>query len=268
MKTLWIVHRREEEQAWLAELPPLSMNVVIGHPESRDFRGSPKPDGVLLGLDEDWERELAFAQNEAPKHPAARWWLAGEPHQRETATRLFDSLPHSFLDLSEPSTALQTALNPGLEEETAVPLSKRRDRALLAARFRERFHDLDPESFLALLDPSPGDRPLLIVGEAGTGKRLLARYLHAHTDPVPGPFFEIDGREISETEAFWRALSSAPRGPGLCVSVIAVDALPPSTHRSGENTEFQARGQGALGGRGQGVYRDHAHAQPGAPGCA
>ncbi|NNL85110.1 MAG: hypothetical protein HKP27_05630, partial [Myxococcales bacterium] len=145
---IWVAHRREEERAWLAELPPQGISVMVGAPRFEAFREAPEPQGVLLGLDGDCGEELRFALELCERFPRARWWLAGEAQERSRAERLFDCLPHHFLDLSASGGELRARFASAALAAPAPPLSQLRRQVALSQIFRERFSDLDPELFL------------------------------------------------------------------------------------------------------------------------
>ena len=60
------------------------------------------------------------------------------------------------------------------------PLSWRRGRTALASRFALWFGDRQLPHFMRALDPRMANVPLLVRGEPGTGRGLLARYAHAY----------------------------------------------------------------------------------------
>ncbi len=228
----WVVHRRDEERAWLAELVPRRAAVNVGVPRTEAFREAPEPRAVVLGLEGDCSEELQFANDICNRFPRARWWLAGEPHESGFAARLFDCLPHEFLDLSAASAELRSALETGQLAANGPSLSDLRERSALSDRFRELFSDLDPNLFLPLVNPAEAAAEVLIEGESGTGKRLLARYVHAVTEQAPGPCCEIDARELRDIEELWARLRRVPAEPGdavLAVILLHTDALPETT---------------------------------------
>lgn len=63
---------------------------------------------------------------------------------------------------------------------------------------------VDPASlaFQSLLDKfAPTDATVLIVGETGTGKEVVARYLHHHSQRRNGPFLAVNCGALTESLA-------------------------------------------------------------------
>ncbi len=68
-----------------------------------------------------------------------------------------------------------------IARKPAAALTARRRRDAIAERFARWFGDLELPELLAATDPTRAAAPLVVRGEPGTGRGLLARYLHAVT---------------------------------------------------------------------------------------
>ena len=180
MNTVWIVHRDPVERAALARLAGVSDTATLGAPGDGVFLTAPLPDAIVLGLAGDLESELEFAHRTGPAGRTARWILVGEPREVALARRLFDVLPAEYFLHPPAARALRRAVADARADVTAAPLalSQRPARDALSERFARAFGDLELPTLLRALDPRLADVPLLLLGEPGSGRSLLARYTH------------------------------------------------------------------------------------------
>jgi DNA-binding NtrC family response regulator len=229
--TLWIVHRDERLRAALRRLAGAGDEALLGGPDAAVFRDAPSPRVVLLGLSGDFEAELEFAHRFAERLPATRWLVLVESPDRSEAERLFDALPAEWLDFPPTAAELRLRLRGVAARRHLDELSKRRMRDALSARFARYFADLELPEVLRAVDPRLASVPLLVLGEPGTGRGLLARYVHVFGGDG-GSWREIECRGIAGPEAL-RAALAATEGNGelrdaLAVTVCLrdVDALP------------------------------------------
>ncbi|HKE11769.1 MAG TPA: hypothetical protein VKE73_09365, partial [Myxococcota bacterium] len=191
MALLWIVHRDPGRRLALARLAA-EPSAVIGSPTDRQFDGTGSVSVVVLGVAGDFEAELEFAHRHAPRLRGAAWILVPEPLDLAEARRLFDTLPAELLAFPPEARTLRGLLAAARQRRRADPLSERRSRDGLAARFARWFADLELPDLLRALDPQLGRVPLLVRGEPGTGRGLLARYVHAFGGTTGGAFLSID----------------------------------------------------------------------------
>jgi DNA-binding NtrC family response regulator len=230
---LWIIHRDERLRAALRRLAGASDEALLGAPDDAAFRDAPSPRVVLLGLSGDFEAELEFAHRLAERLPAARWLMLVEPADRSEAERLFDGLPADWLSFPPTAAQLRERLRAAAGRRRQDELSKRRQRDALAGRFARYFGDLELPEVLRALDPRFAEVPLLVLGEPGTGRGLLARYVHVF-GAGGGSWLELDCRGIAGAAELRRALGAAePEGDlwsalGVSVCLRDVDALPAS----------------------------------------
>jgi DNA-binding NtrC family response regulator len=230
MTSLWIVHRDARVRGALARLAGAGAEPTLGAPTDPRFQALAPPELVLLGLAGDLEPELEFAHRYASRWPGAAWFLVAEPADVEESRRLFDALPAEILVYPPRPEELQRRLRSALARRSADPLSERRVRDALAGSFARTFGDLELPELLRALDPRMAGVPLLVRGEPGTGRRLLARYVHAFGGTTGGAFASI-ACECVRTRAelaaeVERAAAGAGARSALTLCLEEVDRLP------------------------------------------
>jgi DNA-binding NtrC family response regulator len=234
MPATWIVHRDARARASLARLAAAGEDAVLGGPGDARFETVPGPDCVVLAVLGDFEAELDFAHRHARRHPDAAWILLAEPADVEEVRRLFDILPARVLQFPAEAQALARHVRASRARRRAQALSERRTRDAVAARFARWFGDLELPAALRALDPRLSEVPLLIRGEPGTGRGLLAAYVHAFGGTQGGHFARIpcaalDVGGLAAEVACAAAEESAARGLTLCLE--DVERLPLAAQR-------------------------------------
>jgi DNA-binding NtrC family response regulator len=179
MPTIWIIHRQARGRAALARLAAAGEEAVLGAPTDDLFASEEIPDVVVLGLGEDFETELEFVHRVSSRLAGCRWILLPEAGAESEAQRLFDTVDPEVLPFPPSPLALRRAIRAGAHRSRVDPLSARRRRDRIALRFTHWFGDLELPDLLRALDPHLAGVPVLIRGEPGTGRQLLARYIHA-----------------------------------------------------------------------------------------
>lgn len=244
--SLWIVHR---DPRWREALRRL----VGGTPLVADpcdpgaLADAPAPRVVLLGVGGDFEAELAWAHGAAARllreraargAPGPAWLLLAEPHDVEEVRRLFDALPAEVVAVTGDVTELRRRLRAALARRSAAALSERSRRDALAARFERWLGDLEDDALLAAIDPARRGLPLLVRGEPGTGRGLLARMLHLHAGSggsAPDAFASATAAPGLDAGALLAGLVPELGGLGssgvLTACVEDVDALAPAAQR-------------------------------------
>jgi len=230
MTSLWIVHRDARVRGALARLTGAGAEPTLGSPTDPRFEAVAAPELVLLGLAGDLEIELEFAHRFASRLPGAAWFLVAEPVDVAEARRLFDALSAEILVYPPRPEELQRKLRSALARRSADPLSERRVRDALAGSFARYFGDLEIPELLRALDPRLAGVPLLVRGEPGTGRRLLARYVHAFGGTTGGAFAAIGCacvRTRAELDAeIERAAAHEGARSALTLCLEEVDRLP------------------------------------------
>ena len=237
MTSLWIVHREDALRRAIARLAGAGEDAVTGAPGDIRFDEAPAPQVVLLGVSGDLESELEFVHRCGRRVGDASWILLGEPWELERARRLFDNLPAAFLEYPPEAAVLRGAITAaaGRRDGDPLPLSQRPARDALSERFARAFSDLELPEVLRALDPRLAAVPVLVVGEPGTGRGTLARYLHHFGGTAGGALIELACGPETTAEDLRAALAASrhnPRSLRAC-SLWLVDAekLSPSLQR-------------------------------------
>jgi DNA-binding NtrC family response regulator len=235
MPSLWIVHRDPAARRALAQLAAAGEDSVLGSPSDTGFEILDAPDAVLLGLAGDLEAELEFAHRYGPRLLGSDWILLADPVDLPEARRLFDSLSAELLAWPPQPKALRRRLQ-RRKGRSADPLSERRARDALAATFSRYFGDLEIPELLRSLDPHLAAVPLLVRGEPGTGRSLMARYVHAFGGTTGGSFVALGCEELRSLADLVSAVGNAARAPraraALTLCLENVNRLPVPLQRT------------------------------------
>ena len=213
MSSVWVLHRDESLRDALAsdlryaDGPELQ----VGDPTHAAWESAAAPAVVVLGVAGDFEAELEFAYRRSRQAPTTQWLLVAEPGDVEEVERLFDAIAGEVLPLDGTAEPLRERLSQRVRrliaQRASPPLSERSRRERLTQRFTDALADLELPALLLATDPRRVAVPLLIRGETGSGRGLLARYLHQLATGVPaGPFVAIPCGGIAdraELETSW-----------------------------------------------------------------
>jgi DNA-binding NtrC family response regulator len=234
MANLWIVHRDTAARRTLARLAGAGAEVFLGAPGDRGFEQAPEPDVILLGPTGDFEAELEFAHRFAQRRRGASWILLPEPGAGDDAGQLFDALSAEILPFPPDPNRLRRAIRAAAAgRRRHDSLSERRVRDALADRFRRWFSDLELPELLRAVDPHLATVPVLIRGEPGTGRTVIAQYIHVFGGSTGGIFVHLPCRGIEDASPAVLALirDAASGGEALTICLEDVDALAPVTQR-------------------------------------
>jgi DNA-binding NtrC family response regulator len=177
--TIWIVDRDPRRRAALERLSGSEYSAVLGAPEDSLFTVAALPRVVVLGLSSDFEAELDFVQRLRDRVGECGWILISRAGDGAELARLFDTLDARVLSWPPAASELRREIRALARMRSVAPLSKRAGREALASRFARWFSGDELHWLLRTLDPSLASVPILVRGETGTGRGLLARYIHA-----------------------------------------------------------------------------------------
>jgi DNA-binding NtrC family response regulator len=215
MSRVWILHSDPAKRAALARLAGVGADALVGSPTDDVFGAASGVGAIVLGLSDALEVELEFAHHTDTRLGSCSWILIGEQHSSETLRDLFDSLDACFLQQPLEAEALRRELRRALETREALdPISLRRRRDALSERFGRGFADLDMPELLRAMDPQLARVPLVVRGEPGSGRGLLARYVHTFGGDAAGggmPFVQLACASARSSDDLLAPLAAAPR---------------------------------------------------------
>ena len=231
--SVWVLHRDTATARSLARRAGVP-GAHCASPAAASREGPEAPRAVVLGVADDFEAELEFAFQLSESEPELAWLVVAETADLGEAERLFDALPGSIHSADDPE-ALAGALADALARRASPPLSERRRRARATARFTRWSADLVLPELFAATDPRRVRVPVLLSGEPGTGKAMLARYLHQLATGIPaGPLWALDCDEAEGDAllASWVLESGSRRSAQLATFCLDdADALPRRAQR-------------------------------------
>lgn len=198
--TIWIIHRDTHHRAALARIAGASDSAVLGGPGDKLFESASPPGVVVLGLCDDFELELEFVHRHGTRLRTSAWVLLGATADLPEARRLFDTLSATYVKYPPDPLALRRAIRNALKRRRADSLSSRQGRDTLRDRFTRWFADIELNELMRAIDPRLSGVPVLIRGEEGTGRTLLARYIHAFGGSGDESFIHVSCAGIVHAE--------------------------------------------------------------------
>jgi DNA-binding NtrC family response regulator len=195
MATIWIV----SEDLLLAEAIGAQLRslgeAVTGPPERSPWKEAGAPDllvvaapdapgGDLAGLEQilDFIRTIP-SQRRAPVPVLFLEPPGGHPSATLARSLIDDRPVDAYVWPPEPHRLLTLAERLLDAPRYPVSLRERARRDWVTARVALFYADLDLPSLRQAIDPRNAPHPILLTGEPGTGKGLLARYIHYLAEP-------------------------------------------------------------------------------------
>jgi len=193
--SIWIAAENRSLAATLAHHVAELGSVWLGEPERAAFKDASAPDLLILcGVAEpaatsaSLERLLAFVRQVAvPRRaPAPVLYVAegAAPGATAEVMRLFDDRRADALEFPFDPEELAARAR-ALVASTARPASlrERARQSWVAGEVERLYATLDLPSLRQAVDPRNAHRPVLLLGEPGTRRGLLARYVHNLAEP-------------------------------------------------------------------------------------
>jgi DNA-binding NtrC family response regulator len=221
---IWIVSEESALPATLAHHVETLGEVWLGVPERAAFKSAPAPDLLILcgvteiGSGHDaLERLLAFVRQIPQQRRAAApvLYLASdaEPSRAARIERLFDDRVCSVFGFPLDPDELE-ARSRELVDANRWPASLReRTRSQWVTHEVERLYaGIDLPALRQAVDPRNAHRPVLLIGESGTRRGLLARYVHNLAEPVRDVFAAIALPAIAPGELERAIMTRCGRG--------------------------------------------------------
>ncbi len=194
---IWIIHQQGSVRRALRRLCGAdATEAIFAGPSDPLLKTSAAPTHIVMGICGDFEVELDFAQDTLTRFPKTQWLVLADPDDLEEARRLFDVLPAQFQSWP-PERNLLLAYLRSASQSGAEPLSARIANQRLEERFLRWFGDLELPGLERARDPRWWSLPVLIHGEPGTGRRLMARALHElQSEAVGSALLQLNCREM------------------------------------------------------------------------
>lgn len=196
MSTIWIVSEDPVLRGTLEVHLGPEASVWTGAPERGDWKDVGAPDllvlaatdsemGDLRGLERMLEF-VAFVPHPRRAAPPVLYVPAASGHPPlELASALFDDRPFTALEWPfDPHRLAATAREILARGERPASLRERAQREWVGRRVELFYAGVDLPALRTAVDPRNAARPVLLAGESGTRRGLIARYIHQLAEPV------------------------------------------------------------------------------------
>ncbi len=194
---IWIVSEESTLAAVLEHHVADLGETWLGTPDRDAFKDAPPADLLLLvavtetgGRTEVLERLLAFVRQIPTRRrvPAPVLFVVAQPGGASLA-RLFDDRVASALEFPfDPDDLVSRAALLLAGTESPASVRERARQLWVRAEVERQYAGLDLPALRQAVDPRGAHRPVLFLGEPGTRRGLLARYVHIFAEPPRDDF--------------------------------------------------------------------------------
>ena len=232
----WILRGDAQQRALLVRLSGATGPLVrAGSPSDPRFdatRGRCNVRLVVLGVSGDPEVELEYVHRNARHLAGAEWIIVSDDRSEAELATLFDALDAAFIGPPVQAAKLRGAIERALEvPEARDSLRLRRYRDALSERFARWFGDLDLPELLRAMDPQLARIPIVVRGEGGTGRALLACYIHTFGGDAAGgqmPFVELACSPETQAAELLGGVESSAGARSATLFLKDIDQLAPA----------------------------------------
>lgn len=195
MGRIWIVAEDEALARTIAAMLQDLGESDAGPPERSHWRDVGPADLIVIAAGERAAGEVAGLEGvldflaSMPRErraPAPVLWIeppGGQP-PAELVRQLVDDRPLRYLAWPPDAESLSRIAAELLSGTHVIPsLRERMRRAWVTRRMERLYAGVDLPILRAAIDPRNAARPVLLVGETGTGKSLIAHYIHQLAEP-------------------------------------------------------------------------------------
>lgn len=209
MAAIWIVSEESSLAAILAHHVADLGETWVGTPERSAFKDAPPADLLLLvGVTETGERTdvlerlLAFVrQLPTPRRVPAPVLFVAAQAGGAAAARLFDDRAASVLEFPfDPEELASRAALLLAESGSLASLRERARQLWVRAEVERQYAGLDLPALRQAVDPRNAHRPVLFLGEPGSRRGLLARYVHIFAEPPRDDFALLSLADVAPGE--------------------------------------------------------------------
>jgi hypothetical protein len=193
---IWVVSEQGSLAAALARHLETLGEVWVGEPERGAFKHAPAPDLLtLIGVGEQGlrrdalEQLLAFVHSvpQSRRAPAPVLWVELDPYSSGgfALERAFDDRPFTRLAFPlDPEELTARARSLVAARGAPASLRERARQDWVRAEVERLYAGLDLPALRQAVDPRNAHRPVLLLGEPGSRRGLLARYVHDFAEPA------------------------------------------------------------------------------------
>jgi len=203
---IWIVSEESSLAAILAHHVSDLGETWLGTPDRGAFKDAPAPDLlILVGVTETGDRSdvlerlLAFVrQLPTPRRVPAPVLYAAAPGAGAATARLFDDRAAGVIEFPfDPETLLSRAAELLVEKSSPASLRERARQLWVRAEVERQYAGVDLPALRQAVDPRNAHRPVLFLGEPGSRRGLLARYVHIFAEPAREDFVLLSLADVA-----------------------------------------------------------------------